>query len=184
MAFIENASLKIKRMQNINALSSEATKLEKSNADLISQLGQTYYETHCNDPQPEFPYLINEITQNKASIARIQEEIQWLKSMLTCRSCGADLKEGQQFCPVCGTRVEREMPRNLAGVTCSNCGAQISDGASFCPKCGMPVSYSQQDATVSTALAGPAAGALVCRNCGKPLRPGAKFCSGCGYTVE
>lgn len=173
MDFFENASLKIKRMQSINALNSDATKLEKANADLLMQLGTTYYDNHCNDPQPEYPLLIDQITQNKRTIARMKEEIAWLKSMLTCRKCGADLKEGQQFCPVCGTRVEREMPRNNASV-CVNCGAEVAEGASFCPKCGMPV-YAQQ-APAST-------DAVVCPNCGKQLRPGAKFCSGCGFSL-
>ncbi|MBR0156037.1 MAG: zinc-ribbon domain-containing protein [Clostridia bacterium] len=195
MAFMENASLRFKRMQNINALNSEAAKLEKANAELFSKLGIAYFEKHFNAPEGEFAGFVNEIIGNNANIKRMRAEAQWLKSMLTCRNCGADLKENQQFCPSCGTKVEREMPRGFdpdaptpvpthvpaqpaapagAPSVCANCGGKLVPGAAFCAACGTPAPRSSA----------PAGDSVICPKCGKQLRAGAKFCSGCGNVVN
>lgn len=47
-----------------------------------------------------------------------------------CRSCGAGLLDGAQFCTSCGTPVE------AVGQACRNCGTALADGAKFCISCG------------------------------------------------
>lgn len=51
-----------------------------------------------------------------------------------CAKCGAELAEGHEFCPKCGT------PKDVAGKNiCSKCGAELAEGQVFCPKCGQKV---------------------------------------------
>lgn len=50
-----------------------------------------------------------------------------------CANCGADLKEGTQFCPECGTKVGTVTNEKLF---CENCGAEITNSENFCETCG------------------------------------------------
>jgi len=53
-----------------------------------------------------------------------------------CQSCGAAIRSGARFCPVCGLPlVSDRRPRY-----CRHCGAQLKEGARFCPRCGKAVS--------------------------------------------
>lgn len=66
------------------------------------------------------------------------------KPVETCSKCGAELAEGQDFCPKCGTpRVKKNI--------CGKCGAELQEGQEFCPKCGQKVGLSV-DSGVSSAI--------------------------------
>lgn len=62
----------------------------------------------------------------------------------TCKKCGAELLEGQDFCTKCGTPV-------VTKPTCSKCGAELAEGQEFCPKCGQKVGLAI-DEHVSSAI--------------------------------
>ena len=66
------------------------------------------------------------------------------KPVETCSKCGAELAEGQDFCPKCGT------PRVKKNV-CGKCGAELQEGQEFCPKCGQKVGLAV-DSGVSSAI--------------------------------
>jgi subtilisin family serine protease/RNA polymerase subunit RPABC4/transcription elongation factor Spt4 len=52
-----------------------------------------------------------------------------------CQHCGATVRSGARFCPVCG---QPRVPTHLAR-RCQHCGALLREGGRFCPKCGQPV---------------------------------------------
>lgn len=72
-----------------------------------------------------------------------------------CPKCGAPVKEGQQFCGQCGSRV-------APGRKCPYCGAEVPAGMKFCGECGRPLESGR------------------CPDCGAENPPGARFCGGCG----
>jgi len=49
---------------------------------------------------------------------------------MPCRSCGAELIAGKQFCHACGEPVRP---------SCASCGADLDGEFRFCPDCGAPV---------------------------------------------
>jgi len=51
---------------------------------------------------------------------------------LHCPKCNALVSADAQFCPQCGTKLERP----AAPTVCPKCGAQLPAGAQFCPACG------------------------------------------------
>ena len=51
---------------------------------------------------------------------------------LQCSNCHAELKEGQKFCTVCGTKVDNEVTKKF----CPKCGVEIKKGQNFCTVCG------------------------------------------------
>ena len=46
---------------------------------------------------------------------------------MKCMKCGNIINDGGQFCPECGSKIERN---------CSKCGAVLSSNDKFCPSCG------------------------------------------------
>lgn len=75
-----------------------------------------------------------------------QGTVEVKKPMATCSKCGAELADGQEFCPKCGT------PRGgVKKNVCGKCGAELQDGQEFCPKCGQKVGLAV-DSNVSSAI--------------------------------
>lgn len=61
----------------------------------------------------------------------------------SCKTCGQPLKEGTNFCPLCGTPVgtsandsQRETTWSGHIVKCPSCGAEVNSFTAFCPSCG------------------------------------------------
>ncbi len=73
-------------------------------------------------------------------------EVQGTNPTDVCKNCGAELGDGQAFCPKCGT------PKGgTENNFCSNCGTKLQDGQQFCPNCGQKVGLAV-DARVSNAI--------------------------------
>ncbi len=62
---------------------------------------------------------------------------------MKCKSCGAELIEGSNFCFKCGSKVEREL-------RCTQCGIKLPEGSVFCYKCGAKVGDSCEVKSEST----------------------------------
>ncbi len=59
---------------------------------------------------------------------------------MQCTKCGAEIAQGNQFCPKCGAPVAAETPQPAGGkVLCPKCGAENEGGNTFCAKCGAPL---------------------------------------------
>ena len=75
-----------------------------------------------------------------------QGTVEKAKPVERCSKCGAELADGQAFCPKCGT------PRGaIAKKTCGKCGAELAEGQEFCSKCGQKVGLAV-DSNVSAAI--------------------------------
>lgn len=48
-----------------------------------------------------------------------------------CFSCGNEIREGNRFCNICGTPLDKP-------VFCIKCGLPMSRSAAFCRRCGTP----------------------------------------------
>jgi len=71
-----------------------------------------------------------------------------------CGKCGTPLSDGQEFCPMCGTR-KGSPPVN----TCDKCGATLQEYQLFCGKCGQNVglAFDPSDAAAAIDQAPPQA---------------------------
>lgn len=67
---------------------------------------------------------------------------------MNCKTCGAELGEGNRFCSLCGSPV-------VVGFFCSNCGEKLSADTKFCPKCGTPAqgAFGQASQTIEKTTA-------------------------------
>lgn len=55
--------------------------------------------------------------------------------MSYCNSCGANIPDGSQNCPYCGSNVSSNRNQRF----CNKCGNIINNGSSFCSVCGNKV---------------------------------------------
>lgn len=60
---------------------------------------------------------------------------------MKCIKCGADIKDGAKFCPVCGAKQEMQTEEKRF---CKSCGAPLKPGAAFCTACGAKVTAETQ----------------------------------------
>ena len=70
--------------------------------------------------------------------------MQRIKNMTwNCRNCGAQLEEGVNFCPNCGTSINWEQSWAQAIFTCGNCGGEFNGKVEFCPHCGTKIIWNE-----------------------------------------
>ena len=81
-----------------------------------------------------------EISRAKAEIEQIRLEIQRIKQIKVCPSCGYENPSDASFCCKCSAALPVIPPKEeaapAAGRLCPSCGAPASDTAQFCTKCG------------------------------------------------
>lgn len=62
-----------------------------------------------------------------------------------CGNCGAELEEGTNFCPSCGTKINWETSQTDQTFTCGNCGGEFNGKVGFCPHCGSPIIWDDKE---------------------------------------
>ena len=72
------------------------------------EIGKAYFEAHRNDENPEYPQF-EAITEAEKDIAGMKEEILKLRKAQLCPSCGTEVKAGDQFCKVCGAKIDDDI---------------------------------------------------------------------------
>jgi RNA polymerase subunit RPABC4/transcription elongation factor Spt4 len=62
---------------------------------------------------------------------------------LRCSRCGAEVDEGQRFCPACGERLKNAA---TPPTECPSCGARVdSERDSYCPTCGASLTFTESE---------------------------------------
>lgn len=62
-----------------------------------------------------------------------------------CGNCGAEIEEGTNFCPSCGTKINWETSQTDQTFTCGNCGREFNGKVGFCPHCGSPIIWDDKE---------------------------------------
>jgi rRNA maturation endonuclease Nob1 len=115
-------------------------------------------------------------------------------SKVTCASCGKDVPDGLNFCPMCGktspyarTSATETKDTGQKMRKCFGCGRDIPIGLNFCPYCGRP--DAAQAASSSTILQTQTASQtnndatnnkIMCMSCGREFPGNLNFCPYCG----
>ena len=65
---------------------------------------------------------------------------------MKCQNCGAEIQPGDNFCEVCGKRIEAFVPKEVSrqmsqvqSVKCPVCGSEVQPGDKFCEFCGAKI---------------------------------------------
>lgn len=177
---METTDLSIKETALQEQISEKRTQL----SGLYLSLGQKYYEFHRNDAEPAMQSAVEAADAAETELRQLESQLKKLKDGLICSSCGAELSEGDRFCPGCGNRILRNHSEE-DNASCPRCGTAAAAGQRFCVKCGCPLSEEPEESTENTSFepkvpAGPA----VCPSCGEPVDDDMAFCISCGYRLK
>ena len=149
MAFFDDLGAKLsktgqKTMQKANELADitklnlRTNELNRSIQDLYAKVGEQYYALHGSQPEAALAELCAGIDSAKAEIDQIKTEIQRIKQIKVCPSCGYENPSEASFCNKCGVALPELAPAapKADGPVCPQYGAQVMAGAQFCTKCG------------------------------------------------
>ncbi len=100
---METTDLSIKETALQEQISEKRTQL----SGLYLSLGQKYYEFHRNDAEPAMQSAVEAADAAETELRQLESQLKKLKDGLICSSCGAELSEGDRFCPGCGNRILR-----------------------------------------------------------------------------
>ena len=116
MAFFDDLGKKISQasqdvaQQNMGttgvAKINKAIKAEEDNIRaLYSQIGIEYINLHFTDPEPALKEMVDKVMASFAKIEEYKAEIEAIKGIIRCESCGAELQKGTNFCSICGAKI-------------------------------------------------------------------------------
>jgi hypothetical protein len=134
-----------KELAETARLNSQISDEQRKIGNHYSQIGKLYYEQYGNNAEPPFDEMCAAIRAAAAQIDKLQLDVQLVKGVKRCPSCGADVALSAGFCGKCGSKVETSAPApepNAATAElrrCANCSAELEAGAVFCGSCGAKV---------------------------------------------
>lgn len=138
----QDAIKKTKILAETTKLNSQISGEKRVISDNYSKIGEKYFELFGDDPDENMACFVTAIKDALAKIEEYEAQIKALKGVASCKSCGAELKEGALFCTACGAKVEETQPEDQPMEQpaplhlCSTCGNPLPDGAMFCSGCG------------------------------------------------
>lgn len=86
-------------------LEGEITGQETKIRDAFLKIGEQYFEAFKDDPDSPYAKIIAEVTEAKAKIADLRNQINDLKGLVKCPVCGEAVSADQAFCPKCGAKL-------------------------------------------------------------------------------
>lgn len=164
---------KTKDMADVARLNSNITEEEKKINNAYFQIGQLYVSKHKSDADDEFKVLIEQLIESQNKIEELRKQIQDIKGVKRCQTCGAEIPENATFCSFCGAGIVQQKTVDANSlIKCTKCGNMVEKGMKFCTFCGNEI--------VSQLSQSPE---KKCLSCGAILNDGVAFCTNCGKPV-
>lgn len=168
MAFFDDLGAKLtsagqKTMKKANDLTDSAkltmrtNELNRAVQELYTKLGEQYYALYGEQPAEGLEDLCREIAENQEEIQKIRMEIQRIKQIKVCPSCGSENPGDANFCSKCSAALP-EFPKPAPasdGCVCPNCGNPVGETAQFCTKCGTKLTPETQTETTAAEASEP-----------------------------
>lgn len=164
---------KTKEMADVAKLNSSISDEEKKINNAYYQIGQLYVDLHSEDFEPNFEVLITQLKESQNNVENLKKQIQDIKGVKRCTTCGAEIPNNATFCSSCGTAVIQQKTVDAANlIKCTNCGKMIEKGMKFCTFCGnevisQPIQSDEKKCLFCGAVLDD--GVAFCTNCGKPV---------------
>lgn len=130
---------KANELADITKLNLRTGELNKSVRELYAQLGEQYYVRFHGEPHEALAETCGAIDKLNEELERIRLEIQRIKQIKVCPSCGHENESDARFCCKCSEPLPEHQQQDAsveAGRTCPQCGAPALENALFCTKCG------------------------------------------------
>lgn len=122
-------------------LNSQIADEEKKISNNYYQIGKLYAAMHQNDCEEDFAGMLAEIAEAEQKIRELKIQIQDIKGVVRCESCGAEVSKESAFCSACGAALPKVevVVEDPDHEKCDSCGALVEKGMRFCTACGKPL---------------------------------------------
>ena len=80
--------------------------LKKVKETAYTEMGKQYFLSHADAAEEPYAEWVQKIVEANQQIAAFKKEIAALDDLRICSACGAEMAEGQKFCPNCGAKNE------------------------------------------------------------------------------
>lgn len=179
----QTAVQKTKEMTDIARLNGAIAEQERKVSDTYFEIGKLYVLKHPEDYENDFAVMIAALKESEEKIKDFRQQIQDIKGVVRCETCGAEVANNVAFCSSCGAKIvansNAEHDENL--IRCSGCGVMVDKNVKFCISCGKQLSAVQQEVTSESDIAaGPIKTVNICSNCGAEMADNTVFCTQCG----
>ena len=158
-------------------LKAQIDKCRKEISASFLQLGEEFYNRNAQQPPAEYAGILQQITQLKQEIVRLENEIRTIKGIRTCPRCSCDVGPDVFFCTNCGFSMPPVQKAGGQGPVCCSCGNELREGMLFCTNCGKKIDPSVF-AAPATAPSEP--NRKICPTCGSSMPMDFRFCEECG----
>lgn len=197
MAFFDNVGKKLsqagqgalqktKEMADIARLNSLIADEEKRLNNNYYQIGKLYAQLHSVDCEDCFTTYISAVNESLKKIDDLKAELQALRAVAKCPSCGAEVPTSSMFCNACGTAMPNAADKTNAqpadSVKCNNCGAFVNKNMRFCTSCGTPMV--QNNTNNEVVAESVVVKESKCPKCGANLDDDSAFCAECGTKID
>lgn len=137
---------KTKDLTEIAKLKISIAEQERKIDSSYEKIGRAYAEANAESADKLLPEEFEAIDAANAKIADFTARLRELKGLLICPNCGKEISSDVNFCPKCGTAIEKKVYEGEVIVeapvtpkTCSKCGAALEKDADFCTDCGAKI---------------------------------------------
>jgi len=100
-----NISGKAKNIVSLSSLQSKISVEESKIENTFAELGKKYYEMHHEDPMCQLFSYCEKINASKIEIDELKKEIEAVRGLQRCPSCGGTVAIEAKFCPECGFKM-------------------------------------------------------------------------------
>lgn len=176
---------KTKELADVARINGLISDEEKRVNNAYYQIGKLYVALHADNCEPDFAALVDSIRESEAKVADLKQQVQIIRGVKRCSSCGAEVAANAAFCNSCGAKAP-EAPAPVAAdnlVQCSACGKMVKLGMAFCTGCGALMKREPQFVPIAV-VNEPQATPSTCPSCGKETDADSDFCMECGFKLK
>lgn len=101
---------KTKQVSESAKLNAKIVSSEHTISENYAILGKFYYETYKSNPDDEVAEAVNSITAAMDAITEMKAQLLSIKGSVLCAACGAECPIESNFCPKCGSVLEKPQP--------------------------------------------------------------------------
>lgn len=100
---------KTKEIAEISKISSKIKDEEKKLDGLYTELGKKYFSLYSRNQVAEIQDICSSITESIQKVNAMKKELQLLKGVRICSSCGAEQDNSVAYCSKCGAKLVEEV---------------------------------------------------------------------------
>lgn len=91
---------------------------EEKLRDLYCELGEKYFDDHSDSADEAYGFLFREIEKAQQNLDAAKEQLNVIRGVKICESCGAEADEDFEYCGRCGAKLPERVVEAEVAETC------------------------------------------------------------------